>query len=272
MIAENVGSIKLQIDDCFKQFNVSFNRIKYFSCISENIATQNLPVKWEIYNPNGITFEIPTPDNSDIILKAYKHFIQRYLVRDCIESFALCLDELCLVLMLNGKRISSASLLIDALSADEKTYFKKFQDVGLFSKVEKLENDFSLCLSKDNKKVITSLKDIRNCFSHSNGIVRNIDGSRFSKSERRFVWRYFRVFVKGTDSDEETPLVIGMQLKEASLVCIQLTEYSKIFKIGESVSFSPIETYDIAYSLQLSALNYIEILKEKLNNNGTSSK
>ncbi len=263
-MTENVGRINLQIEDCFKQFEVSFNRVKYFSCIASNLNESHLPAKWEIYNPNGITYNMPSPNSSDLIIKGYQHFIQRYLVRDCIESFALCLDGLCLVLMLNGKRVPSNIILIDALSLEEKNYFKHFQAVGLFSKVKKLEDDFFLSLAKDNKRVITSLKDIRNCFSHSNGIVRNIDGREFSKDERHFIWRYIRIFVKDADGGEERPLVMGMEVKKGSHICMQLTEYSKTFKIGESISFSPIETYDIAYSLQISAANYLEILKEKL--------
>ncbi len=51
----------------------------------------------------------------------------------------------------------------------------------LFGKIDKLDSKFSLKLPRVQKQLINSLKDIRNCLAHSNGVVRAMDGQRDEK-------------------------------------------------------------------------------------------
>lgn len=262
---DEVKNVKLRVESCFKQFDESFNRVKYFSCISDNLKETDLPLDWSIQNPNSISYGMGNPDNLDYILKGYQHFIQRYLVRDCIESFSLSLDELFFALTINGKRFRPNQSIKEGLSESEFASITSFQWKGLSDKVRKLESLYDLILSAEHKELIDSLKDIRNCFAHSNGIVRPIDGKECNHG-RKFKWKSFHVFLQGVDSGEKLALEIGVPLKEASNVCVQFVEYSRSFKVGESMSFSSKETYEIAWSLQMVGLDYIQMLNKKLNN------
>ncbi len=264
MADDKAVNIKLPIENCFKQFDESFNRVKYFSCISDNLKKTDLPLDWSIQNPNSISYGMDKPDNLDYILKGYQHFIQRYLVRDCIESFSLSLDELFFALTLHGKRFRSNQSIKEGLSESELASISSFQRKGLSDKVKKLESSYDLILSAEHKELVGSLKDIRNCFAHSNGIVRPMDGKDCDEG-RKFQWKSFHVFLQGVDSGEKSALEIGVPLKEVSNVCMQFVEYSRSFKVGESMSFSSKETYEIAWSLQMVGLDYMQILNKKLN-------
>ena len=143
--------VELSINDCFKAFDISFNRLKYFSCITDNLNVESLPCAWSITNKSGMSYQITAPeeDNKEYLISGYKHFIQRYLVRDCIESFALCLDDLFLVLLLVGKTVPSTHTLLECLNEEERISLNKFRERGLSGrdgKIKILKDRFNLDL------------------------------------------------------------------------------------------------------------------------------
>lgn len=263
--------LELPINKCFTTYDQSFNRVKYFSAITDNLTKDLFPDEWVINNPFGINYAMKdVPDNKkNELLQGYKHFMQCYLVRDCIESFAICLDKLFLVLLINGKRIKSDQTLLEALSDEEREKHKLFEKAGLSSqngKVQQLKNLFALPLSKEHNQLVTSLKDIRNCFAHGNGFVRDIDGKPDGKTKRKFHWATFSVFGIGTKSGNKFDIEIGKPLEEESYICgkIELKDNSKSFRVGEQLSFSSKETYEIAWSLQLVAREYLNQIRSNI--------
>lgn len=104
--------IEFSVEKCFKTFDQSFNRIKYFICIAENLTEKQLPSFWSIQNPGGISYGVNEPDskNKPLIVEGYKHFIKCYVLRDCIESFSLSLDKLFLILLIHGKKYTLIKL------------------------------------------------------------------------------------------------------------------------------------------------------------------
>ena len=133
---------KLSVNNCFRVFNQSFNRVKYFSCLANSMDIEGFPTSFSVQNPSGLNYMIKAPETDEekmSILDGYKHFIHCYLVRDCIESFSISLDSLFLTLLLNGKRILTNQTLMDSLSEDEKNLMKKFEREGLSSREGKLQ-------------------------------------------------------------------------------------------------------------------------------------
>ncbi len=250
--------ISLSLEKCFKPFDQGFNRVKYFSCITDSLDAEALPDEWVIKTESGISYGMTEPNNKAFLADGFKHFIKRYLVRDCIESFALCLDELFFFLLLHGKTVASGKSLHDALSDEEKERQVAFENAGLYGKIDKLDSQFNLKLSSDHKRAITSLKDIRNCFAHSNGVVRAGDGRKDGKEKRKFSWMVASVFGIGIQSGERQTIELNRQLSEEIHVGVEIKQQFKSFKKGEALSFSSAEAYEIAWSLHLAAAEYLK--------------
>ena len=262
---------KLSINNCFKVFDQSFSRVKYFSCLANNLDLDSFPISWTIQNPSGLNYMVKAPRNQEekqIILDGYKHFMHCYLVRDCIESFAISLDRLFFILLLNGKKVLTSQTLLDALSEDERKLLQKFENAGLSSKegkIQLLKTHFGLELTEDHKKIIAGLRDMRNCFAHGNGFVRRTDGKKDGKEKRKFTWRTMSIFTKGEKSGKEYPIEFDKPLQEAGMVCMRIENHEKSFKIRQQLSFSPAEAYEIAFSLQQVGRNFMEEINQKLN-------
>lgn len=251
--------INISAENCFKRFGQSFNRAQYFSCIMDNLDTSMLPNEWGIKNKSNLSYSMKAPDDKQRLVDGCKHFMQRYLVRDCIESFALCLDELFFVLLLDGKKGLASQTLYDLLSPEECGEFNGFQFGGLREKIDALENRFGLKLSEMHRRVVISLRDIRNCFAHSNGVVRVKDGQADGEQGRKFSWVTLHVFGQGVASGQQYEIELNKPFSEETHIYLRINENSRSFKVGESLSFSSAETYEIAWSLQRVA---IELLKK----------
>lgn len=261
--------IELPIENCFKLFEQSFNRVKYFSCITDNMDISDLPDDWTIKNETGLSYSIKEPesDRKEYLVEGYKHFVQCYLVRDCIETFALCLDNLFFILLLHGKTAPSNQTLYGSLSDEDKKLWGDFRNKGLYGKdgkIRLLKKQFNLELSDPYKKIISGLKDLRDCLTHNNGIVNDRYGEQVNEGVRKFHWATITIFGIGVKSGKINKIEIGKQLKEETNVCIKLDtqDHSKPFKIGEQLSFSSTETYEIAWSLQLVAQEYLREIKK----------
>lgn len=260
---------KLSINSCFKALDRSFSRVKYFSCIASNLNFEGFPTSWQIQNPSGLNYMVSTPKNEEeqqIILESYKHFMHCYLVRDCIESFAISLDRLFLTLLVCGKKVLTGQTLYDVLNDEEKKALKNFDKVGLSSKKGKIflfKKHFGIEISDEHKDIIDSLKDIRNCFAHGNGFVRSSDGKEVGSEERKFTWRTISIFAKGEESGREFPIVFDKLMPEAGMISMRLENHQKLFKVRQQLSFTPAETYEIAFSLQQVARNLMKEIGEK---------
>ncbi len=266
-MSNNIGKLELSVNQCFKLLDQSFKRTQYFSCIADNLSLSSLPNDWVIKREDGINWGIKEPEteeNKQHILDGYKHFIQCYLVRDCIESFALSLDDFFFTLLLAGKKVNPSKPLYDALSDEDKALLKLFEGDGLSSqngKVQKLKKQFGIELSPEQHTIISSLKDIRNCFAHSNGFVRNTDGKKADKGIRKFHWQTISITAVGAETQKEFQLKIGERYPEAMSIGLQIKEHSKHFKIGEQLSFSPVEAYEIGLSLHQIGAHYTKSIK-----------
>jgi hypothetical protein len=255
-------TILLSPKKCFSFFDQSFNRVKYFSCIAENTQLTHLPTEWVIKTDTGLNYGMQPPEEKQqsYILAGYQHFMQCYLVRDCIESFALCLDEFFLLLLLNGKRIHSSQRPLDALSPDEAKNLRNFNKASVADKIKKLQSTFGITLEENDKNSINSLRDIRNRLAHNNGIVRESDGTAGENGKRLFQWTTMTVFGTGETTGERQNLkkMIGKTLTEDTNFFIEFKPQKKEFTVGEQLYFSAQESYEIARSLEKAALALIQ--------------
>ncbi len=270
MAEKGENQFQLPVQECFKAFEQSFNRIKYFLCIVDSLNYESFPADWQIKHKNSLTYAVDPPKeekHKQNILEGLKHFTRCYLVRDVIESFAVSIDSLVLILLVNRKRIRKGQSLHDVLSKEEKELLKNFESAGLSSqngKIQLLKTHFQLSLPSDQAKVVTSLKDIRNCFAHGNGFVRPTDGKRGGKNRRKFHWKTTSIFAVGIKSGKKYPIELNEPLPEESNICVQIEDHNKSFNIGEQMQFFSYEVYEIAFSLQQVALSLISELNNKL--------
>ena len=157
-------------------------------------------------------------------------------------------------------------IIFESLSEDEKKLLKNFEKAGLSNedgKVQLLKKRFNLILSKDYNIIVSSLKDIRNCFAHGNGFVRKKDGKKDGE-KRKFHWATFSIFGIGTTSGKKVEIEIGKRLEEEINICgkIDTKDHYKSFEVGEQLSFSSTETYEMAWSLKLVANEYIKQISQ----------
>jgi hypothetical protein len=257
---------EIPIDGCIGQFDASFNRIKYFSQISDNIKLSELPPFWSIKSESGLNHMISAPPEDQLknLLEGFKFFTKRYLIRDCIESFTLVLDDIFFALTLHGKKAQVNNTLFDVLTEEEKKLLKKFQDDGLVGKLSKIEKKLGIKLDEKFIRVVRSLRDIRHCLSHSNGVVRIVDGESAGKDKRKFCWTTFSAFVRGEETGKKYKLEFGKAYKESSTVYLQFAEHQKVFPIGSILSFSTSEIYEMGFSLQRVMWALIEEINKKL--------
>jgi hypothetical protein len=272
-----VPKIELPVKICFKLFDESFNRVQLFTIIGENIAINNLPNEWGIKNDSGITYPVEPPpeDKKDYVVNGFKHFLQCSLVRDCIESFMLSLDTLYLLLSVNGKKMKLNQPLLIVLTEEERKDYNDFTLKGLSKKdgkIKALKDKFGLELSEENKTIANSLKDIRDCLTHGNGIVNEKYGSDAKDGKRKFTWQAISIFLQSTESKKRYKIEFGKKIsdyvggingQDSIDVCLEIKERSKDYEIGEQLTFSPAETYEIAWSLQEIGREYIQKIKEK---------
>ena len=118
---KKVEKVEISLNESFRIFEQSFNRLKYFSCISENITQHHMPSDWLIESESGLHFKMRKPNEDNIfnIISGYKKFMRLYLIRDCIDSYALSLDKFFMLLLLNKKRIASHQPIIHGLDEAE---------------------------------------------------------------------------------------------------------------------------------------------------------
>ncbi len=264
-----ITNLQFKPAECFKLFDQSFNRVKYFACIADNIDTDKLPDDWAIKgNSSGMLYcmKQPSEDEKVWLVDGFQYYLRRFLVRDSIESFALCLDEICfMLLLLNEKKrkIMAGQSLYDTLKDEEKQFLENFRSKGLSikdGKIGLLKEGFNLELSDSSKKIIKGLKDIRDCLTHRNGIASVRDGFAARGKKIRFDWLTLEFFVFDKKTKAELPLRIGelYELEEGGDIRLKIKEHAKILNIGEFLSFSSLEVYEITQSLQWIGREYLK--------------
>ena len=262
----------IPINECFKTFDRSFNRLKYFSCLASNLDFEKFPEIWGIQNTRGLTYEVQplqTQEEKQNILHGYKHFIHLYLVRDCIESFAISLDHIIFALLINGKEgfLVADPTLDELLSDEEKKLLKKFERSGLEGKIKLLKERFKVELMEDNEKIISGLNQIRNCLSHNNGLVRKNDGEQGIEHHRKFTWKTISIVFKGNDTGNEFYIKPNETYTtlENGWAWPKIENRDKSFKIDQPLYFTPAESYEIAYSLNQVAIILLNDINKKSN-------
>ncbi len=265
------GRITLDLDMCFQDLQRSISRVNLFSCIGQNLELNSLPQTWLIRNEGGVDMGMndPKPEEMPHILEGFQHFLQLYLVRDVIETFALALDEMFALLLLQGKTgAPDGSYLHELFSAEDHAEIAKFKQEGLVKdkngKVNRLAERHGLELSEGSQQILKSFRDIRNCFAHTNGVVRATDGEECDDaSKREFCWKVVHIWSENEDTGEQFPVESNKIVPAGLAVKMQIKEHRKQFFIGERLSFSPIESYKIAMSLRWIADEYLQKFRER---------
>lgn len=252
--------IVLKIEDSVIVFAQSFNRLLHYIPMTDNLDVSFLPKRWGIKGRQGLIHQIPTPSNEkDIIqlIEGFQNLTYRYLLRDCIESFALSLDDLYATLQLYKKKN------ISNLDEGDRQKAESFARAGIYrkkdGKLQRLKKDFGLELPENYRLVISGLKDIRDCLSHSAGIVMPHHGRKTSKrDEREFSWLSLHLHAIGKDTRKRYEVEAGSHFPEPVTLMAESVMHKKRFKIGHHLIFSSSETFDIANSLKLVFENYID--------------
>jgi hypothetical protein len=261
----------LRIEDSVIVFAQSFNRLLHYIPLTENLDKSCLPKRWGIKGNQGLLHEVSAPSNEQDrkgLLEGFQNLTYRYLLRDCIESFALSLDDLYATLQLCKKKA------ISNLDEEDRKNAERFASAGIYrkkdGKLQRLKKDFGLELSDDYRQIIAGLKDIRDCLSHSAGIVMPRHGKQISKpDERQFSWLSLHAHVIGEASGKRYEAEVGDDFPEPVNLMVEPKMHHKTFKIGHHLIFSSSEAFDIANSLKLVFDNYIK--QAKLNKNSDES-
>lgn len=247
---DDKNRISVPADEPFLPFFRSFNRLTYFCCISDNLDVSVLPSNWSVRKNSAMKFGINKPQKEirENLVGDFKNQIRMYVLRESIESFALSLDEFFFLLLLNGKYKEMNQSPVDTLSKDELKEYNIFCTKGIAYKITKIEERLKVEFSRSLKEIATSLKDIRNCFSHSNGIVRTGDGFKESANKRKFQWISIDLIVSHEDG-EELNFEANKSYEKGSSLYLKSEMHSKVFEIGDTLQFDSFEVFEIGYAL-----------------------
>lgn len=64
-------TIAIPIKSAFRIFDQSFNRVKYFSCITNKLDLSDLPTEWGIKNEDSLLYSMKEPDDEGKRLLVY---------------------------------------------------------------------------------------------------------------------------------------------------------------------------------------------------------
>ena len=260
MVIQQSKKRVLRIEDSVTVFGQSFSRLIYYTSLASNLDTSCFPDQWGITSNQGVLHEGTMPvkeQDQKGLLEGFQNLTYRYLLRDCIESFALSLDDLYATLQLYEKKA------ISNLDEEDRKQAEKFARVGIYrkkeGKLQRLKKDFGLELPNKYRSIISSLKDIRDCLSHSAGIVAPHHGKEVSQSdEREFSWFSLHAHAIGKISETRYEVMVGDEFPEPVNLILEPKPHTKTFKIGHHLIFSPSEAFDIANSLNLILEHYID--------------
>ncbi|MDP7143214.1 MAG: hypothetical protein QF692_01820 [Alphaproteobacteria bacterium] len=250
----------LRIEHSLVVFAQSFNRLLYYIPLADNLDVSCFPDRWGIISNQGVLHEgtVPvTKQDEKGLLEGFQNLTYRYLLRDCIESFALSLDDLYATLQVYEKKSPSN------LDEEDRKKAESFARAGIYrkkeGKLQRLKKDFGLKLPEDYRSIISGLKDIRDCLSHSAGIVMPHHGNKVSQSdEREFSWLSLHAHAIGKMSGKRYEIEVGDEFPEPVTLQVEPRPHAKTFKIGHHLIFSPGEAFDIANSLNLVLEQYID--------------
>lgn len=241
----NVENGNIAIEKAFEAFNISFNRSRYFMIMIDNFDESHMPSNWASKDNFGVIHHLPEPKNKGELIDVYKKYVANFILRDCIEAFALALDNLFFIVSLHGKKVLIGAPLINALSTEEQKELKNFKFCGLSEKLKRLSSKIGGPYDDEDLSIIASMKDIRDCFSHHFGLVRNTDGKSAKNHKRKFEWLVLNTFLRNRDTGRRQKLVFGEKLNQPCDLCIELKKHCKEFKVNQMLAFTKNECMEI---------------------------
>ncbi len=263
-----IPPIQINIDPAFIPIDEAFNRVKYFSTITETLKSQAPKIHdWNL-QVGLVTHQIKTPSEEELknICDGFDKWTGRHLLRDMLEAFYNVLDGVfqhCLILehVKDGK--IKASGIIDA------NRYKAFCENAVDQKIKELKEN-GLYVDKANQgKVFSGLKDIRNCLTHAQGYILETVGQQAKNGKRKIYWQVFHIFIQ-TEDGKKQKLEFGKNMKQGDYVCLQIKRHEKTFSIGDAILFSHEETFEIAWTIHQLAVDMKNQLMDLYKSKGVS--
>ncbi|MER3376207.1 MAG: hypothetical protein RIM83_16325 [Allomuricauda sp.] len=227
--------IKINPDGVAKKlYEIQENSIAYiFFGLQLLENTNNLKPAHELANGEGFftyaisTKSLTTPEKKE----NFKKWLIKKGIEDLIKGLKLMLMDACVYgALYSNKDEIKKSDQYNSIVTNEK---RAIQKLGIPQLFDRMENFLTgKLLSKD--KLLT-INQVRNCLTHRNGVVQQMDAN--NKDKTLFTLRYsgFRI-LKYTDDGQEIE-INGPFNTEGTQINIGIIEKSMSFEIGDSLSF-----------------------------------
>lgn len=215
-----------------------------FGLMAAERAQNEEGLKWP-----GAWFQLSTAGNEALDFDGasadFKQWVVAAGLRDGIEAVGYFLEEVrkvCAAWSFSGR----PSILGEEWISKMEREPKKFHRLGLPDKMEFLRKDYGAdAFLPDSADEVLSINDARNCLVHRRGIVADRD---LNMPDGLLVrWRKVELVVRGPGG--ERVIVPPATINAGEALAGREGKASKLFRLGESVSFSPQEFAEMCWTL-----------------------
>lgn len=196
----------------------------------------------------GAWFQLATAGNEALDFESAGAEFQKWAVacglRDSIEAMRVFLEEarnIVAVWSLTGR----PTIMGEEWNAKMVREAREFHKMGLPGKIEFLKKNYDPVLLPDSADEVLSINDARNCLVHRRGIVADRDLNALDGLLVQ--WRKFELVVRGPGG--ERVIVPPATIQGGETLSGRQARASRLFRLGEGVSFSPQEFAELCWTL-----------------------
>ena len=192
--------------------------------------------------------------------EGFEHWILMNGLRDATEAISGFLEETRMVLAVWQLGIRSRSGPVTGADWHEATVSQqqRFHRLGLPDKIDNLQKSYSLLLDPDLVGHLRTINNARNCLVHRQGIVQERDVNE--DGALRVSWRRLALVIQGPEGERAG--FPGAIVDVGETLYVSIRDVSKLFPLGNAISFSVQEFADICWSLSLLGLSTTKLIED----------
>ena len=208
----------------------------------------------------SLYFAGPDPWPIEEAREGFQHWIVMNGLRDATEAISGFLEETRMVLAVWQIGIRNRSEPITGADWHEATVRQRqrFHRLGVPDKIDALQQTYTLPLDPDLVGHLRTINDARNCLVHRQGIVQERDVNE--GGALRVSWRHLALVIQGPDGERAG--FPGAIVDVGETLCVSNRDVSKLFPLGNAISFSVQEFADICWWLFLLGLSTTKLIED----------
>ncbi len=208
---------------------------------AENATEQKLELPGAFFHmipAQNVALDFETARNE------FKRWALTGAMRDSVEAVHIFLDKARPICFLYSVA-DQPKIMGDDWNKGMVRDTKKFHRLGLPDKIKYLAEEYDSSLVSEVTEELLSINLARNCLAHRSGIVSDYD----SNSEEGLMVRWRKMEIGATGSNGERIITAMARVEAGESVFLRYAKAQKLFKKGESVTFTVDEFGELCMTL-----------------------